>query len=214
MCGRVNFGVDEWLFWTTRPQYECLKILSERPGIQLYMNENGIYFTACKRSLRRLCFYTCLSFCSQVGGCLPQCMLGYTPPGSRHPSAADTSLCSACWEIRATSRRYASYWNASLLKTKWVYSHVHSDLSKELCKCAFNFNINQKIQGWTSGHKFIIQTVFYTNMKQSRNCVFLSKKLGRQFFMWFHWWFCAIGRSRIFRRRVSKYCKRWIFCIF
>ena len=30
-CGRVNFGVDEWLFWTTRPQYKCLKILSERP---------------------------------------------------------------------------------------------------------------------------------------------------------------------------------------
>ena len=33
MCGRVNFGVDKWLFWTTRPQYECLKILSERPEI-------------------------------------------------------------------------------------------------------------------------------------------------------------------------------------
>ena len=31
-CGRVNFGVDEWLFWTTRPQYECLKILSEWPA--------------------------------------------------------------------------------------------------------------------------------------------------------------------------------------
>ena len=30
-CGRVNFGVDEWLFWTTRPQYKCLKIHSERP---------------------------------------------------------------------------------------------------------------------------------------------------------------------------------------
>ena len=24
-------------------------------------------------------FYTCLSFCSQGGGCLPKCMLGYTP---------------------------------------------------------------------------------------------------------------------------------------
>ena len=30
-CGQVNFGVDEWLFWTTCPQYECLKILSESP---------------------------------------------------------------------------------------------------------------------------------------------------------------------------------------
>ena len=31
-----------------------------------------------KRSLRRLCFYTCLSV--HRGG-LPHCMLGYTPPG-------------------------------------------------------------------------------------------------------------------------------------
>ena len=31
MCGQVNFGVDEWLFLTTHPQYKCLKIFSERP---------------------------------------------------------------------------------------------------------------------------------------------------------------------------------------
>ena len=35
--------------------------------------------------LRRLCFYTCLSCCSQGGG-LPQCMLGYhTPPRGTPP---------------------------------------------------------------------------------------------------------------------------------
>ena len=33
--------------------------------------------------------YTCLSFCSQGGGCLPQCMLGYTPLG-RHPPPRST----------------------------------------------------------------------------------------------------------------------------
>ena len=33
--------------------------------------------------LRRLCFYTCLSFCPHGGG-LPRCMLG-SPPGSRPP---------------------------------------------------------------------------------------------------------------------------------
>ena len=76
------------------------------------------------------------------GGCLPHCMLGYThPPGPEadnhpdqtHPSGADTSPGrhpprpdpsppgvdtpprSACWEIRATSGRYASYWNAYFL---------------------------------------------------------------------------------------------------
>ena len=34
-----------------------------------------------------------------------------TLPGSRHPL-----LHSACWEIRPTSGRYASYWNAYLFK--------------------------------------------------------------------------------------------------
>ena len=36
--------------------------------------------TARKQSLRRLCFYTCLSFCPRRG--LPQCMLGYHTPGA------------------------------------------------------------------------------------------------------------------------------------
>ena len=37
-----------------------------------------VIFTARKRSLRRLCFYTCLSFCSRVGGCAWQgaCVAG------------------------------------------------------------------------------------------------------------------------------------------
>ena len=44
---------------------------------------------------------------------LPQCMLGYTP-----------LLRSACWEIRATSGQYASYWNAYLFV--WSLSLVPS----------------------------------------------------------------------------------------
>ena len=44
--------------------------------------------TARKRSLRRLCYHRYLSV---HGGCLPHCMLGYTPqeqtpPGIRHPT--------------------------------------------------------------------------------------------------------------------------------
>ena len=48
--------------------------------------------------LRRLCFYTCLSFCSQGGG-VPQCMLAYHyPPRSRHPPEADTPPgADPCW---------------------------------------------------------------------------------------------------------------------
>ena len=34
-------------------------------------------FTTRKQSLRRLCF---TGVCLSTGGCLPQCMLGYTPP--------------------------------------------------------------------------------------------------------------------------------------
>ena len=50
-----------------------------------------LIFTGRKRSLRRLCFTpTCLSVFLFTAGCLPQYMLGYTPP-SRHPPGADTS---------------------------------------------------------------------------------------------------------------------------
>ena len=38
-----------------------------------------------------------------------------TPSGSRHPPPrADSLRCRACWEIRSTHGRYASYWNAIL----------------------------------------------------------------------------------------------------
>ena len=37
------------------------------------------------------------------------------PPGPSTPPRPGTPPSSACWEIRATSGRYASYWNAFLL---------------------------------------------------------------------------------------------------
>ena len=68
-----------------------------------------------------------------TGGCLPQCMLGYThplgrhlpwvgPPGRHAPipgqtPPGQTPPHSACW-IRSTSGRYASYWNAILFFSK------------------------------------------------------------------------------------------------
>ena len=60
----------------------------------------------------------CQSFYSQVGGgvvCLSACWDTHTPQ-TRHPRGQIPSLGSACWEIRATSRRYSSYWNAYLYK--------------------------------------------------------------------------------------------------
>ena len=44
-------------------------------------------FTARKRSLRRLCFHRCLSVHGE--GCLPHCMLGYTPPDQRQKPPQD-----------------------------------------------------------------------------------------------------------------------------
>ena len=89
------------------------------------------------------------SVCLSTGGeYLPQCMLGYTPPGAdlppeqtpweqtprqQTPPGADTPQeQTPPWEqtppreadssIRSTSGRYASYWNAFLyLKENWIY---------------------------------------------------------------------------------------------
>ena len=60
--------------------FEMLKIASLFPHCVL------ITITARKRSLRRLCFYTCLSFCSQGRGCLgPEGGWGVWPGGMSRP---------------------------------------------------------------------------------------------------------------------------------
>ena len=48
-------------------------------GITTGTSKSKPYSLLSATKLRRLCFYTCLSFCSQGG--LPQCMMGYHPPG-------------------------------------------------------------------------------------------------------------------------------------
>ena len=89
-------------------------------------------FTARKRSLRRLCFQRCLSV-HRGGVCPIACLDTHTPSeqttllGVGTPPGADTPPCCACWEIRATSERYASYWNAFLLIKK-----VQKDLPMKL----------------------------------------------------------------------------------
>ena len=54
-------------------------------------------------------------------GCLPQCMLGYTPPG-RHPLGetppGEHPLRQTLLRDGHCSRWYASYWNAFLLNVK------------------------------------------------------------------------------------------------
>ena len=77
-------------------------------------------FTARNEVGARLCFHTCLWFCSRGEG-LPQCMLGYTPPppgtrGTHHPPTRGRPPCAVHAGIRSTSGRYGSYWNAILLE--------------------------------------------------------------------------------------------------
>ena len=86
-----------------------------------------------------------LSVCHSVHrGCLPQCMLGYTPPGADTPWSKQLSPgantppprsshppSSACWEIRPTSGRYASYWNAYLLFKVSICINLHEIVRKK-----------------------------------------------------------------------------------
>ena len=100
------------------------------------------------------CVFT--GVCLSTGGCLPHCMLGYTPPwqttpGQTHPngqtplgrhpidrhplpwadtpSPGQTPPYTVHAGIRSTSGRYASHWNAFLFNFK------------------LNMNANQKIYG-------------------------------------------------------------------
>ena len=122
---------------------------------QSHYDGNVACFYRPQRSWAKVIFSqrVCQEFCPQEGGgCLPQCMLGYTtppdqahtpradsprtrhPPESRHsprpgthlpPLGADpprpgtppeqTPPREADCNIRSTSGRYASYWNAFLL---------------------------------------------------------------------------------------------------
>ena len=74
-----------------------------------------VIITARKRSLGQgnICAPVCHSVHRGKG--LPRCMLGYTPHEQTPPGADTSPSGSACWEIRATSGRYVSYWNVILL---------------------------------------------------------------------------------------------------
>ena len=110
--------------------------------------------TARKRSLGQGNIFSsvCQEFCSQGRGVpgqvppwagTPQAgtpLEAGAPPGQVHPQAGTsrwagtplggTTRSSACWEIRATSGRYASYWNAFLLIYKIVAKYIDHNGNK------------------------------------------------------------------------------------
>ena len=99
-------------------------------------------FTARKRSLGQGNIFSsvCQEFCSR-GVCLSACwdtittplpletgtplehihLEEATPPNPPPPADTPSPLRSACWEIRSTSGRYASYWNAILLRLRFLF---------------------------------------------------------------------------------------------
>ena len=89
-------------------------------------------FTARKRSLGQGNIFSsvCQEFCSRGA----RKYLGRYPPFEQvPPSGRYTPLwagtppgSSACWEIWATSGRYASYWNAFLLRFKCIYKVIEN----------------------------------------------------------------------------------------
>ena len=100
--------------------------------------------TVRKGSLRRLCFYTCLSFCSQGGSASVHAGIPpgtrHTPPPQRRPPRADTpqeqTPPPGADPPPTGSRdgyccgRYASYWNAFLFL---LYSlSIKSDMQQIL----------------------------------------------------------------------------------
>ena len=133
-----------------------------------------------------------VSVCPQGQGCLPHCMLPpeqnpprsrHHLPESRHPLGADTPwsrhlpLHSACWEIRATSGRYASYWNAYFFKKKLILFYF-------LYVCGCQLKSSSKSFAFKDfEHK---TTIFYDNLYHDicsfiLNCYILKSLKGCNF---------------------------------
>ena len=133
ICGVIQFPVGHLTIICTDNCNLSRKtvvdlLTSKRKGINP-KGEGGEHdiITARKRSLRRLCFYLCLSVILFTGGGWSASVhAGIHPPGADHPPRSRHSptdqtpqsrhlpMCSACWEIRATSGQYTSYWNACI----------------------------------------------------------------------------------------------------
>ena len=134
-----------------------------------------------------------------TGGGLPQCILGYPPgtrppreqtppreqphpPRSRHPppgippEQTHTPRSKACWEIRSTSGRYASYWNAILL-----VSTIKMDLHFRF----YRIYVNPKETGFErfirqSGEKFEERRALEEVIRKRRLIVEAEREMKRR----------------------------------
>ena len=86
-----------------------------------------------------------------------QCMLGYTPLGADTPPGTrgryPPPQHSACWEIRATSGRYASYWNAILFHITFSRNPIKNPAkSKNLAEKTASHALGANCRGGGSEH--------------------------------------------------------------
>ena len=75
----------------------------------------------------------------QPGPPRPGTPLARQIPRTRHPPGPGTPLRSACWEIRSTSGRYASYWNSILVWHDFCrkLQENEKDISLDDCYCYY-----------------------------------------------------------------------------
>ena len=113
---KVTIDFQSFCNATPAEQLDCIcelcasNIYLLLPKFNLKWEFHFLLFTARKQSLGQGNIFrsVCQEFCSRGGGvCLSACW-DTLPRASHHPPR------SACWEIRPTNGRYASYWNAIL----------------------------------------------------------------------------------------------------
>ena len=97
--------------YNTSYSYRLLFSIVHLFGCRVLFCAPFLVFTARKRSLRRLCFYTCLSVILFTEG-------GICIRGGLHPGGLGRPSPIGYYGIRSTSGRYTAYWNAFLLPVR------------------------------------------------------------------------------------------------
>ena len=130
-----------------------LRQLSHDPSTSVLIENNGVtpdwgcipfssnsIVTACKQSLRRLCFYTCLSVILFKGGMSASVHAGIHTPLGRHAPLGQTPppgrpAPQCMLGDTGNKGRYASYWNAYLFSIRTVQTGPKGDHKRPVLHC-------------------------------------------------------------------------------
>ena len=116
----INFSCHLWLSGsdkTTACQQFCIDISQCKIDFSICLRERPVTVPILLPPTTKLGQgYVFTRVCHSVHGGVASVHADTPPPEQTPPTGS-----SACWEIWATSGRYASYWNAYLLKFVFVY---------------------------------------------------------------------------------------------